>query len=68
MDSETARSGPARTSEPPQPRPAGARITPRSLSVPGDWTEEEGQLTPSLKLKRNVVMRENKDDVAALYV
>ncbi len=32
-----------------------------------EWTEEGGQLTPSLKLKRNVVMRESKDDVAALY-
>lgn len=32
-----------------------------------EWTEEGGQLTPSLKLKRNVVMRENKDEVAALY-
>ncbi|GAA1152547.1 AMP-dependent synthetase/ligase [Nocardioides aquiterrae] len=32
-----------------------------------EWTEEGGQLTPSLKLKRNVVMREFKDDVAALY-
>jgi len=33
-----------------------------------EWTEEGGQLTPSLKLKRNVVMRELKDEVAALYV
>ena len=33
-----------------------------------EWTEEGGQLTPSLKLKRNVVLRENKDDVAALYL
>ena len=33
-----------------------------------EWTEEGGQLTPSLKLKRNVVMRECKDEVAALYV
>ena len=33
-----------------------------------DWTEEGGQLTPSLKLKRNVVLRECKDDIAALYV
>jgi long-chain acyl-CoA synthetase len=33
-----------------------------------DWTEEGGQLTPSLKLKRNVVMRECKDDIASLYV
>jgi long-chain acyl-CoA synthetase len=32
-----------------------------------EWTEEGGQLTPSLKLKRNVVMRENKDDVVGLY-
>ncbi|MDT0201206.1 AMP-dependent synthetase/ligase [Nocardioides sp. AE5] len=35
--------------------------------LPIDWTEEDGQLTPSLKLKRNVVMREHRDDVAALY-
>lgn len=33
-----------------------------------EWTEEGGQLTPSLKLKRNVVLREFKDDVAALYI
>lgn len=32
-----------------------------------DWTEEDGQLTPSLKLRRNVVMREYKDEIAALY-
>ena len=35
--------------------------------LPDDWTEEGGQLTPSLKLKRNVVMREQRDEVAALY-
>jgi long-chain acyl-CoA synthetase len=35
--------------------------------LPGDWTEEGGQLTPSLKLKRNVVVREHKDDVASLF-
>jgi long-chain acyl-CoA synthetase len=33
-----------------------------------EWTEEGGELTPSLKLKRNVVLRANKDDVAALYL
>ncbi len=33
-----------------------------------DWTEEGGQLTPSLKLKRNVVLREAKDDIAGLYL
>jgi long-chain acyl-CoA synthetase len=31
------------------------------------WTEESGQLTPSLKLKRTVVMREHRDDVDGLY-
>ena len=36
--------------------------------LPDEWTEEGGQLTPSLKLKRNVVTRENKDDIAALYL
>jgi long-chain acyl-CoA synthetase len=35
--------------------------------LPGDWTEEGGQLTPSLKLKRNVVVRECKDEIAALF-
>jgi long-chain acyl-CoA synthetase len=35
--------------------------------LPEDWTEEGGQLTPSLKLKRNVVMREFREEVAALY-
>ncbi len=40
----------------------------RKFSIlPDDWTEEGGQLTPSLKLKRNVVMREFRDEVAALY-
>ena len=32
------------------------------------WTEESGQLTPSLKLKRGVVLGEHRDDVDALYV
>jgi long-chain acyl-CoA synthetase len=36
--------------------------------LPTEWTEEGGQLTPSLKLKRNIVMRENKDDIARLYM
>jgi long-chain acyl-CoA synthetase len=36
--------------------------------LPSDWTEEGGQLTPSLKLKRSVVMREFRDEVADLYV
>lgn len=32
-----------------------------------DWTEAGGQLTPSLKVKRNVVMAECADDISALY-
>ena len=36
--------------------------------LPHDWTEEAGQLTPSLKLKRAVVMRQLRDEVAALYL
>ncbi|GAB2461479.1 AMP-dependent synthetase/ligase [Jatrophihabitans fulvus] len=32
-----------------------------------DWTEEGGQLTPSMKVKRNVVHQENSDRIAALY-
>lgn len=35
--------------------------------LPVTWSEEGGQLTPSLKLKRNVVMRESRDEVDALY-
>lgn len=35
--------------------------------LPIDWTEEDGQLTPSLKLKRNVVVREHHADVQSLY-
>jgi long-chain acyl-CoA synthetase len=35
--------------------------------LPHDWTEEGGQLTPSLKLKRNVVTREEREEIAALY-
>jgi long-chain acyl-CoA synthetase len=35
--------------------------------LPIDWTEEGGQLTPSMKLKRNVVMKEYASEVDALY-
>ncbi len=32
-----------------------------------DFTEESGHLTPSLKLRRNIVMRDYADEVEALY-
>jgi long-chain acyl-CoA synthetase len=35
--------------------------------LPVDWTEEGGQMTPSLKLKRSVVMKEFAAEVDALY-
>ncbi|MBB3039771.1 AMP-dependent synthetase/ligase [Hoyosella altamirensis] len=35
--------------------------------LPIDWTVEDGQLTPSMKLKRAVVMKEHENDVNALY-
>ncbi len=35
--------------------------------LPVDWTEEGGQLTPSLKLKRSVVMKEFAAQVDGLY-
>ncbi|GAB2680245.1 AMP-dependent synthetase/ligase [Thalassiella azotivora] len=35
--------------------------------LPVDFTEETGHLTPSLKLKRNVVMKDFADEVAAIY-
>jgi long-chain acyl-CoA synthetase len=35
--------------------------------LPNDFTEENGTLTPSMKLKRNVVLKEYADEVEALY-
>jgi long-chain acyl-CoA synthetase len=35
--------------------------------LPGDFTEGNGYLTPSLKLKRSVVMKDFASDVEALY-
>jgi len=35
--------------------------------VPGDWTEAGGELTPTLKLKRNVVLGRHQEDIEALY-
>lgn len=36
--------------------------------LPDEWTEEGGQLTPSLKLKRRVVMGQARAQVEALYL
>jgi long-chain acyl-CoA synthetase len=39
----------------------------RFLILPVDFTEEGGQLTPTMKLKRDVVAREFGDEIEALY-
>lgn len=39
----------------------------RFTILEGDFTEENGYLTPSMKLKRNIVMKDFHDDVEALY-
>ena len=39
----------------------------RFTVLPSDWTEEGGQLTPSLKLRRRVVMQELRPEVDRLY-
>ncbi|WP_040336864.1 AMP-dependent synthetase/ligase [Candidatus Blastococcus massiliensis] len=40
----------------------------RSFEIlPTEWTVEGGQLTPSLKLKRSVVMKEFADEVEKIY-
>ena len=35
--------------------------------LPDDFTVEGGQLTPSMKLKRNVVMKERESEIAGIY-
>ena len=35
--------------------------------LPVDWTEEGGQLTPSMKLRRAVVLKDFAGEVDALY-
>jgi len=40
----------------------------RSFAIlPVEWTEQGGQLTPSLKLKRSVVMKEFAAEVEEIY-
>ncbi|MFN8158092.1 MAG: long-chain fatty acid--CoA ligase [Candidatus Nanopelagicales bacterium] len=46
---------------------SNAEAVKRFRVVASDWTEDGGQLTPSMKLKRQVVMDEFAADVEALY-
>ena len=35
--------------------------------VPDEWSVQEGELTPSLKLKRRIIVDKYKDQIAAMY-
>jgi anti-sigma factor RsiW len=35
--------------------------------LPRDWTEATGELTPSLKVRRSVVLKEHADEISAIY-
>ncbi len=38
------------------------------IIVPDDWTPDSGEVTPSLKLKRKVVLEKYAEDIDSLYV
>jgi long-chain acyl-CoA synthetase len=46
---------------------SGAESIRKFTVLAGDFTEENGYLTPSLKVKRNVVMKDYASDIEALY-
>ncbi|MEI3843813.1 MULTISPECIES: AMP-dependent synthetase/ligase [Microbacterium] len=35
--------------------------------LPSEWTEASGHLTPKLSIKRNVILKDFADDIAAIY-
>jgi long-chain acyl-CoA synthetase len=35
--------------------------------VPDEWSAESNELTPSLKLKRRIIVEKYKDQIAAFY-
>ncbi|HEY0485195.1 MAG TPA: AMP-binding protein, partial [Mycobacteriales bacterium] len=44
-----------------------AEAVKKFVILPQDFTEEGGEMTPSLKVKRHVVLQQYAEDVAALY-
>jgi long-chain acyl-CoA synthetase len=46
---------------------SNAEAIKKFVIVADEWTEEGGQLTPSMKLKRGVVMKEYEAQIEALY-
>jgi long-chain acyl-CoA synthetase len=39
----------------------------RFALVPEEWTVDTGELTPSMKLKRRVLLERYKDEIALLF-
>jgi long-chain acyl-CoA synthetase len=37
------------------------------IIVPDEWTPDSGEVTPSLKLKRKVVLEKYADEIEGLY-
>jgi long-chain acyl-CoA synthetase len=46
---------------------SGAESIKKFRILPTDFTEESGELTPTLKVKRHIVLKTFGDDVEALY-
>jgi len=46
---------------------SGAESIKKFRVLPTDFTEESGELTPTLKVKRHIVLKTFGDDVEALY-
>ncbi len=47
---------------------SNAEAIKKFVILPSDWTEAGGQITPSLKVKRNVVAAEYADEITELFV
>ncbi len=47
---------------------SNAEAIKKFVILPEDWTEAGGQITPSLKVKRNVVAAEYADEITELFV
>jgi long-chain acyl-CoA synthetase len=46
---------------------SNAEAIKKFVIVADEWTEEGGQLTPSMKLKRNVVMKDYEAQIEGIY-